>query len=148
MQTNAHLMHLVGLEELHRKWGWFLGLGIILILLGIVAVGSSTLMTLATMVFIGWLMIIGGMFQVIHAIATKGWSGFFLDLLTGVLYIVVGMMVVANPGATAVALTILIAVLLILGGIFRILIAMAVRFQNRVWLALHGVVNILLGFAS
>ena len=56
-------------------------------------------------------------------------------------------MVVANPGATAVALTLLIAVLLILGGIFRILIAMAVRFQNRVWLALHGVVNILLGFA-
>lgn len=135
------------LDVLRKKWGWFLGLGILLIVLGAMAVGSSATMTWATMVFVGWMMIVGGLFQVAHAIATKGWNGFFLDLLTGVLYVVVGMMVVANPGVSAVALTLLIAVLLILGGIFRILIAVTVRFQNRFWLAIHGAINILLGFA-
>ena len=151
MTPNANLaqLHLVGLDELHKKWGWFLALGILLIALGCVAVGSSMLVTvtLAVMIFLGWLMFVGGVFQVFHAIAMKGWSGFFLDLLTGILYIVIGLMIVANPGATAVALTLLIAVLLLLGGIFRILVALTTRFQNRGWLALHGFINLLLGIA-
>ena len=50
----------MGLERLRSRWGWFLALGILLIVLGMIALGSSVMMTLATMVFIGWLMIIGG----------------------------------------------------------------------------------------
>jgi uncharacterized membrane protein HdeD (DUF308 family) len=60
--------------------------------------------------------------------------------------VVVGGMVAAHPGATAVALTLLIAVLLIMGGAFRIAVAFSISFQNRWWLLLHGVINILLGF--
>jgi uncharacterized membrane protein HdeD (DUF308 family) len=85
--------------------------------------------------------------QAAHACSCKGWGGFFIDLLTGILYVVVGFMVVANPGTTAVALTLLIAMFLIFGGIFRIVVAAVVRFQNWVWLLLHGVVNLLLGIA-
>ena len=140
-------LHLVGLEELRKKWGWFLGVGILLLVLGTVAIGASALITLATMVFIGWLMIFGGVAQSIHAFGCKKWSGFFIDLLTGVLYLVVGFMVVANPGATAVALTLLIAVFLIVGGIFRIVISLSVRYFNWIWMLLHGIVNVVLGFA-
>lgn len=121
---------LVGLEELRGRWGWYLVLGILLIVLGTTALGSSVLMTLATMVFVGWLMIGGGVVEAVQAFTCKGWSGFFLDLLTGILYVVVGFMIVANPGATAVALTLLIAMFLITGGIFRIVVAVAVRFPN------------------
>jgi uncharacterized membrane protein HdeD (DUF308 family) len=104
-------------------------------------------MTLATMVFVGWLMIVCGVMEAAHACSCKGWGGFFIDLLTGILYVVVGFMVVANPGATAVALTLLIAMFLIFGGSFRIVVALVVRFQNWGWLLLHGVVNLLLGMA-
>lgn len=138
-------LHLFGLDELKRRWGWFLGLGIALILLGTIALGASVLMTLATMVFIGWLMIVGGVVEVVHAFGIKHWGGFFIDLLTGILYVVVGFMIVANPGATAVTLTLLIAMFLIFGGIFRIVTAIIVRFQNWIWLILHGIVNLLLG---
>lgn len=138
-------LHELGLENLRQRWGWFLALGIVLIVLGTVAVGSAVLMTLATMVFIGWLMIIGGLMQVVHAFATKSWGGFFIDLLSGILYVVVGFMIIANPGATAVALTLLISMFLIFGGIFRIVAAVMVRFQNWVWLLLHGVISLLLG---
>jgi uncharacterized membrane protein HdeD (DUF308 family) len=138
---------LVGLEELRGRWGWYLVLGILLIVLGTTALGSSVLMTLATMVFVGWLMIGGGAVEAVQAFACKGWSGFFLDLLTGILYVVVGFMIVANPGATAVALTLLIAMFLITGGIFRIVVAVAVRFPNWIWLVVHGIVNLLLGIA-
>ncbi len=139
-------LHLVGLEVVGRKWGWLLGMGILLVVLGMIAIGASVLATLATMVFVGCLMLVGGILQTIHAIAMRGWSGFYIDLLAGVLYAVVGFVIVAHPGATAVALTLMIAVLLILGGTFRILIAFAVSYQNRIWLILHGVVNLLLGF--
>ena len=89
----------------------------------------------------------GGVLQAAHACSCKGWGGFFIDLLTGILYVVVGFMVVANPGTTAVALTLLIAMFLTFGGIFRIMVALVVRFQNWIWLLLHGVVNLLLGIA-
>jgi uncharacterized membrane protein HdeD (DUF308 family) len=138
---------LFGLEELRRRWGWYLVLGILLIVLGTTALGSSVLMTLATMVFVGWLMIGGGVVEAVQAFTCKGWSGFFLDLLTGILYVVVGFMIVANPGATAVALTLLIAMFLITGGIFRIVVAVSVRFPNWIWLVVHGIVNLLLGIA-
>jgi uncharacterized membrane protein HdeD (DUF308 family) len=114
--------------------------------LGMIAVGASVLATLATMALVGCLMLVGGILQTIHAIAMRGWSGFFIDLLAGVLYMVVGFVIVAHPGATAVALTLIIAVLFMLGGIFRIVTALAVSYQNRIWLLLHGVINLLLGF--
>jgi uncharacterized membrane protein HdeD (DUF308 family) len=104
-------------------------------------------MTLATMVFVGWLLIIGGVLEALHAFTCKAWSGFFIDLLTGILYIVVGFMIVANPGATAVTLTLLIAMFLIFGGIFRIVTAIILRYQHWAWLLLHGVINLLLGIA-
>jgi uncharacterized membrane protein HdeD (DUF308 family) len=137
----------VGIEELKKKWGWFLALGILLIIGGTAAVGSAFLMTVFSMFFLGCLMIGGGILEAVHAFGCKKWSGFFIDLLTGLLYVVVGFMVVANPGATAVALTLLITMFLIFGGIFRVVVALVVRYQNWGWLLLHGAVNLLLGIA-
>jgi len=113
-------LHLVGLDEVGRKWQRLLGVGILLVVLGMIAIGASVFVTLATMVFVGCLMLVGGVLQTIHAIAMRNWSGFFIDLLGGVLYMVVGLVIVAHPGATAIALTLIIAVLFMLGGIFRI----------------------------
>ncbi len=138
-------LHLVGLEELRKRWGWFLALGILLIVLGTIAIGSTFLMTLVTMVFLGWLMIVGGVLQALHAFSCKSWSGFFIDLLMGILYAVVGFMLVANPGSSAVALTLLIAMFLIFGGIFRIVASLAVRYANWGWLLLNGVIALILG---
>lgn len=69
----------------------------------------------------------------------------FIDLLMGVLYGVVGFMVLANPAASAVSLTLLIAMFLIIGGIFRIVASVATHYPNRGWLALHGVIALILG---
>lgn len=147
MPSTLTPLEVVGLQELRSRWGWFVGLGALLAVLGGVAVGASAFMTLATMTFVGWLMIVGGILEAIHAFSCKQWGGFFMDLLTGLLYAVVGFLIVANPGATAVALTLLIAMFLIFTGIFRIAVAVAVRFPNWVGLLLLGVINLLLGIA-
>jgi uncharacterized membrane protein HdeD (DUF308 family) len=138
-------VHQVGIESLQKNWGWFLALGIALIVLGTVAVGSAALMTIVSVLFFGWLLIVGGALQAGHAFWRKAWGGFFIDLLGGILYVVVGFMVVANPAASAVALTLLISMLLIVGGIFRLVTCIAVRVHHWPWLALHGVVTLALG---
>jgi uncharacterized membrane protein HdeD (DUF308 family) len=137
--------HLLGAEELRRNWGWILALGIALVILGVVALSWSMLTTLVSVVFFGWLLFIGGILSVIHAFFQRRWGGFFIELFTGLLYIVVGLMVVANPAASAVALTLLIAVFLMIGGIFRIITALVIRFHHWVWMLLNGVISLLLG---
>jgi uncharacterized membrane protein HdeD (DUF308 family) len=137
-----------GLQELRKNWRGFLALGIALLVLGTIALGSSIGTTIVSMVLFGWLLIIGGILEAIHAFAReKGWGGFFIDLLGGILYAVVGFMMVANPAATAVTLTLLMALSLMFGGIFRVVVALMHRFPHWGWLALHGVINVLLGIA-
>lgn len=140
-------LHLVGLSDIGKRWSWIVGLGALLVVLGMIAIGASMFVTLATMIFFGSLMLIGGVLQTLHAISMRGWSGFYLDLVAGLLTTVIGFMVVAHPGATAIGLTLLIAVFLILGGLFRIATGIAVAYQNRMWLILHGAINLMLGFA-
>jgi uncharacterized membrane protein HdeD (DUF308 family) len=136
---------MAGADELRKKWGWFFALGIVLIICGTAALGAAFLMTVFSMFFLGWLMIAGGILEAVHAFGCKKWSGFFIDLLTGLLYVVVGFMCIANPGATAVALTLLIAMFLIFGGLFRVVVALIMRHHNWGWLLIHGAVSLLLG---
>ena len=135
----------IGLANLKRNWGWYLALGVVLLLVGTVAIGSSLVMTLVSVVFFGWLMIFAGLAEVIHAFWCKDWGGFFLDLLGGVLYFVVGGMLVANPAASAVWLTLLIAAFLVVGGVFRVVAALAGRPPHWGWLLLSGAMSLILG---
>lgn len=137
--------HLIGAEEVRRTWGWFLALGIVLVLLGMMALGWSVLTTLVSVVVFGWFLLLAGILSVLHAFWRRRWGGFFVELFAGILYAVFGLMVVGNPAVSAVALTLLIAVFLMIGGIFRILTALAVRFHHWIWVLLNGVISLLLG---
>jgi uncharacterized membrane protein HdeD (DUF308 family) len=136
---------LLGLHVLRHSWGWFVALGIVQLLLGMIALGSSVFATLVTVVLFGWLLLTGGVLSVMHAFWQKQWSGFFIDLAMGILYAVVGFMVVGNPVATAETLTLLIALFLFMGGIFRIIAALTGRFRHSFWVLLNGVVTLALG---
>ncbi len=132
-------------SDLRRGWLFFVILGVLLVILGLVALGAPLLATLATGVFIGWMLIIGGVLEVLHSLWHRRWRGFFLDLLIGVLYAAIGFMVVANPGVAAVTLTLLIAMFLIIGGIFRIVTAVSERFPHWGWMLLNGAISLVLG---
>jgi uncharacterized membrane protein HdeD (DUF308 family) len=138
-------IQLTGHDELRRSWGWFLVLGIVLIVLGVVAMGSVFVMTIASVFFFGWILIVGGVMEVVHAFWHKRWGGFFLDLLTGILYVVAGWMMVTNPQESAILLTLLIAMFLVFQGVFRIVAALAARYPHRGWVLLDGIVSLLLG---
>jgi len=134
-----------GLENIKHKWGWFVGLGIAQVVLGTLAVGAACFVTLASVIFFGWLLLIGGAFSVVSAFWEKGWRGFFIDLVMGVLYFIAGLMMVRSPLESTVTLTLLIAMFLMIGGAMRIGVAIFHNFEHRWWVLLNGVITLALG---
>ena len=133
------------LPLLRERWGWFLGLGILFIILGFLAIGASTLVTIASVIFLGSLLLIGGVVQTAYTFGIRDWSGFFLSLLSGILYGVVGFFMIFHPAASAVSLTLLIAAFYIIGGIFRTISAASMRFEHWGWALFSGLIKLALG---
>jgi uncharacterized membrane protein HdeD (DUF308 family) len=89
---------------------------------------------------------IGGIAQGIHAFMVKGWGGFLLELLSAALYLVVGILLLVNPVEGALALTIVLAVFLIVEGIFKLIMAFRVRdHRGWGWLLASGILSLILG---
>ena len=86
-----------GLGELRGMWGWFVALGVVLVLLGGVVLGSVVVASLAVALVIGGLILAGGLFETIGAFWCRRWSGFFLHLLSGVLSVVIGVLFLTRP---------------------------------------------------
>jgi uncharacterized membrane protein HdeD (DUF308 family) len=113
--------------------------------LGFIAVGRAVSVTLASMYFFGWLLIIGGVVEAVQAFWQRQWGGLIFHLLSGVLYAVVGFMVLGNPAAGATALTLIIALFFLIAGAFRIIVSLTMRFPEWHWLLLNGAITLLLG---
>ncbi len=138
---------LVGLEEISRNWFWFLVLGILSIILGVVALGQSVLVTLVSMLFLGILLLVNSIAEAVAAFQAKAWSGFFLHLLGAVLDVVVGIIFVTRPVLGAMEFTLVVAVFLFVGGLFRIVNAVVLRFPNWVFSAISGLIGVALALA-
>lgn len=136
---------MVGIDGLRRNWGWILALGVTLIVLGVLALGVPFVVSLTSVMFFGWLLIVGGAMQTAHGFWRRAWSGFFLDLLAGVLYLVVGFMFIDSPLESLATLTLIIAAALMFVGIMRIVVALSSDFQHWVWLLINGIVSLALG---
>jgi uncharacterized membrane protein HdeD (DUF308 family) len=138
---------LIGLDEIRSRWGWYLLLGIVLVALGVVAIGEAFVTSIASMKILGWLLILSGLVQALLAFRVRNWSGFFLHLMGGVLEIIVGLLIVASPVTAALAVTLLLAVYLLVGGLFRMIAVLLLRFPASGWGVLGGLVSFLLGLA-
>jgi len=139
----AELRH--GLNALRGNWLWFVVLGVALVALGIIALGSVVIASLAAAIAIGMLLLLGGAAESVGAFWCRGWSGFFLHLLSGVLSIVVGLLFLRAPASALAALTLLVACFLLVGGIFKIVAAVSYRFAAWGWALAGGIVDLLLG---
>ena len=143
--AEASHLPLGAIEELHRHWALFFALGVALIALGTIGILVSALFTLASVVFFGWLLVIAGAGLTIHAFWAKRWSGFFLQLLSGLLYLVAGWVLATRPELSAITLTLLIAISLVVQGAFRIGAASSTRIDGWGSLLASGIITLVLG---
>jgi uncharacterized membrane protein HdeD (DUF308 family) len=87
----------------------------------------------------------GGMVEIIHSFSARRWSGTLMHVLIGVLNVAVGLMIIDDPGESALVLTKIISIFLIVGGLFRIVAPLIQRFNGWGWVLLNGVISLLLG---
>lgn len=134
-----------GLHELRRNWGWHLAMGSALVLLGIIALIDSVAVTVVSMVIFGWLLLLGGVIEGVQAFRHRRGSHFFLHLLNAALAIVVGLMLLRNPLASSLVMTLLMAVYFLVAGIFRIFTALTVQITGSGWMLVDGIITLILG---
>jgi uncharacterized membrane protein HdeD (DUF308 family) len=127
-------------------WGWFVALGVAQLLLGVVAWFDVIAFTIAGVIFIGALLLVAGVFQVVHAFMDREWGGFALHLLVGILYVIGGLLLMGEPLQGSVIITILVAAALIIGGALRIAIGVQHRHMPGWGLLLAGgIISLLVG---
>ncbi len=133
------------LKALQANWFWILLLGIALTLIGVFAIARPVITSVATVIFFGWFLIIGGIFYLIGLFGTRCWGGFFLELLAGILSLIVGAFMVGEPVKFAAVYTLFLAILFLVQGAFRIVGAVTGQFRGWGWVLFSGVITMLLG---
>jgi uncharacterized membrane protein HdeD (DUF308 family) len=134
------------LAPLRAKSGWIVALGVVYLIAGLVALGSVMTATVVSILIVGVMMIVAGVAEVFNAFQMKSWGKFLLWVLLGALYIIAGFVTFENPLLAAALLTLVLGASLIASGIMRIVLAISMK-QGMpwVWVALSGVITLLLG---
>jgi uncharacterized membrane protein HdeD (DUF308 family) len=133
------------LQHLRESWLLLLILGIGLVLVGMASMICSLIATLATAIFFGTLLLVGGVMQLVNAVTCRNWRGFFVYLLAGILFAVVGLIMMNHPVAVAAGLTLMLAAAFIVGGIVRIVGAATEHFHGWPWVMISGFITLFLG---
>jgi uncharacterized membrane protein HdeD (DUF308 family) len=136
---------MAGIQQVKKSWGWFLVLGILLMILGVICVGKAQTATTFSILALGWVLAISAVFWFIGSFQALGWSGFFIYLLNALIRGVTGYLLIRHPDAGAVGVTMLLAVLFIVGGLFRTAGASVIQFPWWGWTVFAGLVSVGLG---
>ena len=133
--------------SLRSVWWLFFALGLVSVIVGFLAISSRYIVitTWAAVVFLGALLLIAGITEVVHAVMVRNLRGFALHLLAAALYLIVGLFMLEDPVRAATVLTLLIAAGFFVAGLLRIVFSLAERFPAWGWVALNGVIDLILG---
>ncbi|WP_276922013.1 HdeD family acid-resistance protein [Frischella perrara] len=132
--------------QLKSNWGWFIAIGILLIIFGIFALTYQFFATVFSIYFIGFLLVIAGLALSVHSFRIKGFGQTTLWAIMGVLYIIAGIATFIQPILASTAITLVIAFLFTANGVIQIIGA----FTNRHlpywgWWLFSGIMTLLLG---
>ena len=136
------------LEHLREHWWWLLVLGIVLVAGGSAAIIVPTLTvttTFVTILLLGITLMVAGVAIIVSGFWAGKWSGFLLQLLVGLLYVVGGFAITEKPGQGVVLATLVLAAMFIVLGSFRVVAALVYRFPQWGWVLLNGAVTLLAG---
>jgi uncharacterized membrane protein HdeD (DUF308 family) len=143
--TTVSDFFVAGLEQVRKSWGWFLAFGILLTVLGAVCVVKSRTATTFSILALGWVLAISGMLWLANSVWAFSWHGFFLYLLNAIIRGVTGYLLIRHPDAGAAGVTMLLASLFIVGGLFRGVGAGVIQFPRWGWTVFAGLVSVVLG---
>lgn len=134
------------LQRIVNHWGWYLALGIVLVIGGSLALVYSLLTTLFFVEYLGILLLFAAVLEIVQAFRMKESSNTFLHIVGSIFYAVLGALLIADPIRSAVSLTFIFAIYFIVVGLFKLFFALIhPRLSHIGWIALNGALNLLLG---
>jgi uncharacterized membrane protein HdeD (DUF308 family) len=131
-----------------RHWLWFFAEGIVLVILGILALMAPSIASVAATVFFGWILLLSGVVGLISTWRARTAPGFGWSLLSALVGIVAGVLLLAWPLSGTLSLTaVLIAFLLLEGGVS---IMYALEHRGALsgqwgWMLASGILDVILG---
>ena len=111
-------------NALHAHWQLFLTEGVVLMLLGVLAIVVPNIATLAVEVLIGWLLLVSGVVGLIATLRMRSAPGFGWSLLSAVIGIVAGLVLLRWPLSGALSLTLILTAFLTIEGVASIFFAL------------------------
>jgi uncharacterized membrane protein HdeD (DUF308 family) len=130
---------------LGKSWGWFMAAGVGFVIVGTLAVILPFVAALALELTLGVVLVVAGVFQIAHGFVARAWRGAVLQVFAGILYLLVGILLLANPLEGVLTLTVLLGVFFVLDGGFKVGTAFKWRPRpNWGWLMVNGVVSLVL----
>jgi uncharacterized membrane protein HdeD (DUF308 family) len=133
-------------EAIRSHWVLFLIQGLIMVVLGLLALFEPMIATLAVEIFAGWLFLIGGIVGLVGVFTARRVPGFWWGLVTALLALALGLYLIWRPLAGILSLTLAVAAFFSAQGIVQIITAIEHRsvLPSWIWMLVGGVVNLIL----
>jgi uncharacterized membrane protein HdeD (DUF308 family) len=129
----------------HSRGGSILW-GVLLIVIGILALLMPGIAAIATALTLAWLLVLAGVFEIGHAIQTRQRSGFGWKLASAIVTLLLGISILVFPAAGVATLALWIGALLLAGGVLRLILAFRLRpARGWTWVLVDAVLSIVVG---
>jgi uncharacterized membrane protein HdeD (DUF308 family) len=112
---------------LRENWKWFVFQGIVMLILGCLAVAEPVIASVAVDIYIGWLFMFSGVLGLVAMFSARDASAFLWMLLTSALSLAVGILLIWKPGEGTVSLTLVLTAFFIAEGAFQVAASISYR---------------------
>ncbi len=136
-----------GQAAMNRSWHWLLGLGILFMLLGLIGISQAVGVTLISILFLGFMIMIAGVAQLVDVFKSTRWKASSWHALVGFFYILAGGLVIFDPILASTIVTLLLAWVFIIIGVIRLIMGISLKSSMKGWFFffLNGLAAIILG---
>ena len=134
-------------QSIREHWVLFLIEGIVLVVLGVLAIIIPPIATIAVTIFLGWLFLISGIIGLVTTFWARHAPGFWWSLLSAVVAIAAGIVLLGWPVPGAVSLTLLLIVFFIIEGVLSIMYALEHKKElsgRWGWMLISGIIDLIL----
>ncbi len=134
-------------QSVRDHWALFLVEGIVLVVLGMLAIVIPQIATLAVAIFLGWLFLISGVVGLITTFMARHAPGFWWALLSAVVAIAAGLLLVEWPVSGAISLTYLLIAFFVIEGVVSIMYALEHKKElsgRWAWMLVSGIIDLIL----
>jgi uncharacterized membrane protein HdeD (DUF308 family) len=128
-----------------KSVGWSIGLSVLMIVAGILAIALPMAAGIAINVLVAWLLVFSGCTHLVFAWYTRSAGGLLWELLVGALYIFIAVYLLVHPVAGLLSLTLALAIYLFLEAILEFALGLKLRpLPGSGWLLLDGIITLIL----